>query len=136
MAPELIKDFSLEAVTKKRHILVKNKCVRGWGIYGAQFVDTVINMIDHETDIVLKKQWFSAFKDTNLCDMLRKNNVTNLVVCGVTTNNCVLATSGNAVDLGFNVELAIDCTATNSKNKLNDTLVYFFHIGDKDYEKY
>ena len=50
---------------------------------------------------VIDKPGFSAFYSTDLDKRLRKKGVTHLVVCGVTTQCCVLSTVRSAVDRGY-----------------------------------
>jgi len=60
-------------------------------------------------DIVIDKPAQSAFIGTDLEGQLRANGITHLLVTGVTTQCCVLATYRQASDLGYYPLLLEDC---------------------------
>ncbi|HCI79944.1 MAG TPA: cysteine hydrolase [Ktedonobacter sp.] len=61
---------------------------------------------------VLQKQVNSAFIGTDLEERLRRNDITTLVIVGLTTNHCVETTTRMAGNLGFDTYLVSDATAT------------------------
>jgi nicotinamidase/pyrazinamidase len=82
-------------------------CVRNTP--GAEFVvdlpaDAVIVSKATEPD----KEAYSGFEGTNLADILKKNGVKRVYVCGVATEYCVKATALDAVRHGFEVYLLRD----------------------------
>lgn len=76
---------------------------------GAEFVvelpeDAVIISKATEPD----KEAYSGFEGTDLAEILRKNGVKRVYVCGVATEYCVRATALDAVKLGFETFLIKD----------------------------
>jgi nicotinamidase-related amidase len=61
---------------------------------------------------VIEKSTNSAFIGTNLAEMLRSRNITQVVIAGVITNNSVEATARMSGNLGFQTFVASDATAT------------------------
>jgi len=67
---------------------------------------------NHEKVIV--KNYPNSFRDTELLDFLKSNNITELVVCGMMTHMCVDATVRAAKDFGFNCTTISDACATKN----------------------
>jgi nicotinamidase-related amidase len=63
-------------------------------------------------ETVLSKSTNSAFVGTGLEQYLRKADISQLVIVGLTTDHCVSASTRTASDLGFEVTLVSDATAT------------------------
>ena len=66
-------------------------------------------------ETVLNKVTMGAFQSTGIESRLRALNVDNIVVVGVSTNNCVAMTAMEASDRGFGVVLVSDATGTDSE---------------------
>lgn len=67
-------------------------------------------------DNVFKRATYSAFNTTALHEYLQQHNVDRLVICGVDTDACVLATAFDAFDLGYHPK--IEFKLTHSGNNL------------------
>ena len=57
----------------------------------------------------------SAFIGTNLKELLDNENITKLVIVGLTTDHCVSTTTRMAGNFGFDTFLVSDATATFNK---------------------
>lgn len=65
---------------------------------------------------IIEKTVNSAFIGTDLEAQLRTGNITDLVICGLTTPHCVSTTARMAANLGFSVTLAHDACAAFTSN--------------------
>lgn len=61
----------------------------------------------------------SAFIGTNLEQELRKRNISNVVIVGLTTDHCVSTTARMAGNLGFKTFVISDATATFDRHGFN-----------------
>jgi nicotinamidase-related amidase len=66
-----------------------------------------------ETDEkVILKHFPNSFRETELLNFLKENDITDLIICGMMTHMCVDATVRAANDIGFNCKLISDACAT------------------------
>jgi len=63
-------------------------------------------------EAVVRKHHPNAFRDTGLLELLRKDDVSRLVICGMMTHMCIDATVRAASDCGFECIVAADACAT------------------------
>lgn len=75
---------------------------------GANFVD---ELRVQPTDLLITKHRYSAFYNTRLQTILRSNDVSRLIICGVNTNICVASTVHSAFNRDYDVTVLSDCTA-------------------------
>lgn len=77
------------------------------------------NLIDEiripDNSIIIEKTQYDAFYETNLDNILIRNRIENLVVCGVFTHLCVETTIRGAFCHDYLVYFPIDATATYNK---------------------
>ncbi len=78
------------------------------GEWGAQVLDELAPL---ESELVLPKPAQSIWTNTDLEATLNERGITHLLLCGVTTQCCVLASYRAANDLGFWSLLVEDCCA-------------------------
>lgn len=55
----------------------------------------------HDSDLVIVKQYASAFFGTSLSATLASGRIDTLVLCGVSTSGCVRATAVDAISYGY-----------------------------------
>ena len=60
---------------------------------------------------VIAKNYPNSFRETDLLNYLKANNITDLVICGMMTQVCVDATTRAAKDFGFNCVVIGDACA-------------------------
>ncbi|MGC9341954.1 MAG: cysteine hydrolase family protein [Bacteroidales bacterium] len=65
-----------------------------------------------ENEKVIEKQQVNAFRDTNLLEYLKENNIENLVLAGMQTHMCLEAATRAGADYGFNCTVVHDACAT------------------------
>lgn len=70
----------------------------------------IVKPLEHET--VIWKNVNSAFIGTNLRERLDDDNITRLVVVGMTTDHCISTTVRMAGNFGYDTLLVSDATAT------------------------
>lgn len=92
-------------------------CVRGTP--GAEFV---AGMEPDESDIVIKKQRYSAFHGTELDLVLRGLDVKGLFICGVLTDACVLSTVVDARALDYKVWMVEDALSGSTPHRHENAL--------------
>ncbi len=73
-------------------------------------------------EIQFSKSVNSAFVGTGLGKYLHEQRISSLVIGGLTTDHCVSASTRMAADLGFDVTLISDATATFDRHGHNGIL--------------
>ena len=75
-------------------------------------VRLVEELVPRPGEPVVTKTSINAFSTTNLQQVLVRNDVRHLTVCGIQTEQCCETTTRLASDLGFEVDFVTDATAT------------------------
>ena len=65
-----------------------------------------------EGDTVLVKPRYSAFFNTNLDSILRRQGIDTVIVTGTTTPNCIRHTVFDSISLDYNTVVLDDCTSS------------------------
>ncbi len=72
------------------------------------------NVTPLETEKVISKNSVNSFKETDLLDYLKENEIKKLVICGMMTHMCVEAAVRASSDYGFEVTLIQDACTTRA----------------------
>ena len=80
-----------------------------------------------KAEVVIEKAQYDAFHDTDLEEVLRGRNVSQVVVCGVMTHLCCETTTRSAFMRGFEVFFPVDGTATYNEQFHRATLLNLSH---------
>lgn len=83
------------------------KCVRT-GSYGIEMHPTVKAAMGPR-DLLVIKSYYSAFRSEQLLRFLRMRLVTELFICGASTNIGVMATAVDAASHGYTIAIVDDC---------------------------
>lgn len=73
---------------------------------------------------IIKKHLHSAFSNIGLKTYLQEKKIDTLLISGVTTENCVRATTLDSVKNGFKTILLEDCVGTNNELAENQQKVF------------
>lgn len=112
----------LEQTHMGKKICIKNT-------FGSELID-IIKQYSNKSNTIIK-HYYSSFKETELDQYLKKNNIDTLVFCGLTINTCVKATILDAIKLGYKIKIIKDCvTGINDKmtKKGLDELQLFYDV--------
>jgi nicotinamidase-related amidase len=82
-------------------------------------IKEIVEPIDKE--VIIKKRVNSGFIGTNLEELLKENEVTKVVITGLTTPHCVSTTTRMSGNLGFDTYLISDATAAFGMKDQDDT---------------
>ena len=77
---------------------------------GHEFVEAVQPI---QNEPVIDKASFGAFYNTDLDEILRRDGIDHLIICGITTQCCVHSTLREAVDRGYWCLTVADCCAAS-----------------------
>lgn len=75
-----------------------------------------------ENEKVIIKHYPNSFRETDLLQYLKENNIEHLVIAGMMTHMCVDATTRAGKDFGFTIEVISDACATKDL-EVNNTSV-------------
>jgi nicotinamidase-related amidase len=92
----------------------------------ADWLDLVPELDRQPEDLVVTKQTWGAFTNTNLYEHLKQLGVTQLVLAGVATSIGVESTARHAHELGFHVALAVDAMTDLDLDAHNHSVTRIF----------
>jgi len=99
----------------------RNKLFSGIKQRSSSFQDAMMAMEIHPaiapllTDIVVTKRRVSAFSGSDLEVVLRAQDITHLVLCGIATSGVVLSTLRQAADKDYQLTVLADCCVDNDE---------------------
>jgi len=93
---------------------------------GGEFSQIISEFDLPKAELIIKSQ-YDAFYNTNLNDILQKNNIEQVIITGVMTHLCCETTARSAFVRGYNVFFPIDGTATYNEDFHNATLTNLAH---------
>ncbi|MDD5363684.1 MAG: cysteine hydrolase [Ignavibacteria bacterium] len=102
-----------------------------WGEHamkGSKGSEIIPELKPEKNDIVIEKQWYSAFVDTQLPEILTQMNVDTLIFTGVSTDICVQNNVASAYFSGYNTIVPRDCTASIDEESYEHSLKYMKNI--------
>ncbi|HPG29734.1 MAG TPA: isochorismatase family cysteine hydrolase [bacterium] len=106
---------------KKDIELNREYCMENTG--GAEIIDELSKLT--ETELIVKKKFYSGFFETGLKEILEKKKIQNLFFTGLTTGCCVSSTARDAYNLGYNLFFIKECMTSSSEEAHNNELIFF-----------
>ena len=103
--------------SREERIRMKPICVRG--TWDAEIVDEIKPT---DSDHVIRKRRDSAFYDTEIGVWLKSARIDTLIFCGIDTSISVESSLRDAFNLGYDVILMSDATASNIERHYQSTL--------------
>jgi ureidoacrylate peracid hydrolase len=89
------------------------------GTWDAQTIDEIKPMV---SDLIVIKRRDGAFQDTELRVWLQSEGINTLVFCGIDTSICVETSLREAFNIGYDVILVSNCTASGNNRHYETTL--------------
>jgi nicotinamidase-related amidase len=83
-------------------------------IPGSDWVKVDERLPVHGEEVLIEKQWASAFHKTDLDQRLRAQGVNSVVVTGLTTSGCVRATAVDGLQYDYRVVIAREAVGDRS----------------------
>lgn len=77
--------------------------------HGAELHDMIRPL---QKELIIQKSYPNAFRGTSLLEILHKNQINEIILCGMMTHMCVDTSVRAAYDLGFECTLISDACAT------------------------
>ncbi|KAK3054596.1 hypothetical protein LTR09_004325 [Extremus antarcticus] len=92
------------------------------GSFGADYPNQIKDLVDQRRDLQLVKTYYSAFASTSLLMTLRVKFVTELYICGCTTNLSLFATAMGAARHGISITLIEDCLGYRKRDRHDEAI--------------
>jgi len=103
----------------------------GGGLRSPDAADLVPELDQQPSDILVSKQTWGAFHNTDLDAQLRAHGITQVVVTGIATTAGVESTARTAHEHGYNVTIATDAVTDMNAEAHDNTIARIFpRIGE------
>jgi nicotinamidase-related amidase len=102
-----------------------------FAVAGTPGAEVIKELTPNKGEYILTKTRMSAFIGTELDLMLRTLDVTNLVVCGIQTPNCIRTTIFDGIAYNYAVVLIADATGASSEEVHQSNVRDMQNIGVK-----
>jgi ureidoacrylate peracid hydrolase len=113
----LTKTHKILPKSREERIMKRPICIRG--TWDADIVEDIKPL---EDDHVVIKRRDSAFHDTEIGVWLRSTGVDTLIFCGIDTSICVETSLREAFNVGYDIILVSDATASSNRKHYESTL--------------
>jgi nicotinamidase-related amidase len=80
---------------------------------GSHYWEIIPELVPEDHDGRIEKIHGSSFQETDLSDILQEHDISHLYITGAQSENCVNATTVDALDRGFRVSLISDAHTTD-----------------------
>ncbi len=95
---------------------------RKWSFKWEPTIPEVLRMLAGKKVVSVKKSTSSIFKgDIKILPVLKKNNITEIHLIGLDTNDCVFASAQESMDLGFYTYVIEECVGSSGGKKVHES---------------
>lgn len=102
---------------------------RKYAVPGTKGCEIVEELKPKDSEYTIIKKRFSGFMNTELDSILRRLQISNIVMTGTQYPNCVRATAFDAVALGYHVTIITDATSAQTDEIANANIIDLENIG-------
>lgn len=114
-------------VNKKEDVRMMDRWWQRYTSMSIQEMGEIIHELQHPDCVVVKKSQYDAFYKTNLEDILKANDIEQLIIVGAVANLCCETTARSAFVRGYEVFFGIDSTATYNRELHLGSLMNLAH---------
>lgn len=115
------------------HIENEDEELKEWGnhaIKGTKGAKVIKELKPLQNDLIIEKRAFSGFNNTNLNNILLKENIKEIVLCGVFADICLKETCVDALDNNYKVYFVKDCTKNYYNKTIDETICELKEVGN------
>ncbi len=121
---------SLASIARERQIpivFIQHETKEGVLKYNSPGWELVSDLDVGVNDYFVRKSTPNSFLKTNLNDVLKKENINNIIVSGYATEFCIDSTIRAAAALGYNIQIVSDGHTTHDKEHASAELIRKHH---------